>query len=428
MLTNKIQLKTLKASCPSCSTANLFPFEEAESCTVCSNCRSIYKPSEPLALRKNLLKEVKDLFLLPLGTTFQWNKESYTITGYVVKREKEDSAAVWIEYFLTHATLPNIYISCYNGHWTVITYLPDIVRPKGSVKNRYNMTYQKVEYDFQHHYTAQILDAQGCFNFPFYEDDENKVREFVNFDEVLIWEENKQDENLRFYKGIYLYANDLKKNLSPAVKMPKRIGYVAHQPFYFPLNPRSFRLMSILLVLCMAFGMVFWDTFFERKSINEGRLEVSTENPNTITSRPFTVAYDHSILNIEASVYNMANDWIYAEMALLNTQTGEERYFEMETEFYSGYEGGEHWSEGDKTINGNIQYVDAGTYVLEATPKQAVGSVPKTVQFRLTSQKGSWSIFWVLVGIIALINITLALIGDYFNHKKRGEEYDTFKQ
>lgn len=418
----------LKASCPSCSTANLFPFAEAESCTVCSNCRSIYRPSGLPAPPKYPLKAVKDLFLLALGTQLKWEAETYTITGYVVKREKEDRSAVWVEYFLTHASLPNLYLSYFDGHWSVIEFLPDIVRKKGSIQNKYNMTYQEVEYDFQHNYTVEILDAQGCFNFSFYTDGGNKVREYVDFDEILIWEENAGDENIRFYKGKYVYASELKSLLNPKVRLPKRIGYVAHQPFYFPLNPRSFHLMSLLLVLCMAFGMVFWNTFFEAESIEEGTLDVSTENTETMTSRPFSVKYDHSILNVEASVYGMSNDWVYAQMALVNTQTGEERYFEMETEYYSGYEGGEHWSEGDQIIDGNIQYVDAGTYVLEATPKQANGSVPKNMRFTLTSQKGSWSVFWTLVIVIGLINIALALLGDYFNHKKRGDEYDTFKQ
>lgn len=373
-----------------------------------------------------MLEEVKDLFLLALGTKFSWENETYTITGYVIKQEKDDSTAVWVEYFLTHDSLPNLYLSCFNGHWTVIKYLPDIVRKKGSIRNKYNMTYKKVEYDFQHKYVALILDAQGCFNFPFYEDERNSVREFVDADEVLIWEENQKEDDIRFYMGQYIFASKLSKLLDPAVKLPKRIGLVAHQPFYFPLSARSFRLTSILLIACMLLGMFSWESAFQREFIEQGRLVVSSDNPNAMTSEPFEIKYDRSILNVQASVYYMSNDWVYAELALINTKTGEERYFEMEAEYYFGYEDGESWSEGSSTTDGNLQYVDAGTYVLEATPKQAQFSANKVIQFTLISQKGSWSIFWFLTGLIVVINIALGIIGDYFNHKKRGEDYDTF--
>lgn len=417
----------IKSPCPSCSTPNPFPFEDPGSCTVCSGCRSVYSPSEPLVLRKNLLKEVKVQFLLPLGTKLRWQKETYDIRGYVIKQEKNDSTAIWVEYFLTHDALPNLYLSYFNGHWTVIEFLPDINRKKGSIKNLYSMSYKKVEYDYQHKYGVDILDAQGCFNFPFYEDDDNKVREYVNGDEVLIVEENAKDEQLRFYKGRYVYKNELKNLLEPRTDLPKRIGYVAHQPFYFPLYTRSFHYMSVLLIALMLLGMIAWDTFFEPIQVRNGDMTITTESPETFTSQPFTITYDRSILNVTASVSSMENDWVYSEMALINTKTGEERYFEMEAEYYSGYEGGEHWSEGSHIESGNIQYVDAGTYVLEVTPTQQIGSAGKLIRFTLISQKGSWSVFWVLTGVIVITNILLAIIGDYFNHKKRGEEYDTFK-
>ena len=413
-------MKIIKATCPSCSTSNLFPFEEIGSCTVCSGCRSVYNPSEPEVLRKNLLKETKDLFLLALETKLNWEGEIYSITGYVVKQEKEDPVAIWVEYFLTNPSLPNLYLSYFNGHWTLIEYLPEINRAKGSVRNIYNMTYQKVEYDFHHKYDVKILDAQGCFNFPFYEDDGNHVREYVNYDEVLIWEENREENNIRFYRGKYMFSVSLNRLLEPAVKLPKRIGYVAHQPFYFPVDGRSFRLMSLLLIGCMALGMMCWRAFFDSEQIHQGRLIVSSADPSTITSQPFEINYDHSLLNIKASVYNMNNDWVYSEMALINTKTGEERFFEMETEFYSGVEGGESWSEGDREINGNIQYLNKGTYVLEVTPRQQEYSVDKTILFELVSQKGSWSIFWVMTALIVIINIILGILGDYFRNKKFG--------
>lgn len=367
-------------------------------------------------------------FLLPLGLQIEWESEVYMITGYIVKREKADKNAEWIEYVLTHPSLLNLYLSYFEGHWTMIEFLPDVKRTKRSIKNQYNLTYKKVEYDYQHSYSIEIVDAQGSFNFRFYEDDDNRAREFVHYDSMMIWEENTKDPQIRFYRGKYLFPSELKKRIRSKISLPKTRGHVGHQPFYFPIDGKSFRWMSLLLIATMIVGMTFWQSFFPAIAIHDGQLEVQTDNPNTVSSAPFTVVYDNSILNVRTQVYNMSNDWVYSNLALINTKTGEERYFEMETEYYFGRTDGENWSEGDQDINGNIQYVDAGTYVLEATPQQAAGSVPKTIRFSLTAQKGSWSVFWFLVIVIVLINIVLGFIGDYFNHKKRGEDYDTVKK
>lgn len=424
----KLTLESLKSLCPNCSTNNNFPFSEAESCSVCTNCRSIYRNGDQFVLRKNLLKKQSIDFLLPLETSFQWEGEKYVISGYVIKREKEDKLAIWIEYFLTHPTLPNLYLIFFNGHWTVLKYLPEVKRTKKNVRNQFNVTYQKIEYDFQHNYTVEIIDAQGCFNFPFYEDNENKVREFVYYNQVLIWEENSKDPNLRFYLGEYMFSVDLEKCFEEKFDFPKRKGYVAHQPFYFPIDGKSFRWMSLLLIATMIVGMTFWQSFFPTQSIIDGHLSVQTNNSETITSDPFEIKYDNSILNIRAKADGLNNEWVYSDMALINTKTGEERYFDMELEYYFGQTDGENWSEGDTDINGNIQYVDAGTYVLEATPLQAAGIDSKRIDFYLTTQKGSWSVFWFLVIWIVVINVILGFWGDYFNHKKRGEEYDTFSK
>lgn len=418
-------MKINEKSCPNCETINLFPFEEAESCTVCSSCRTVYNSNGDL-LKKEYLEAQTDLFLLPLGTKFREENETYTVTGYVIKKEQFDAQAIWVEYFLTHESLPNLYLSYYNGHWTLLRFLPDLQWEKGSIHNRYNIAYKGISYELYHYYNIQILDAQGSFNFPFYEDDNNMVREFINWNEVFIWEENKRDKFINFYIGRYIFSSELAKQIEPKIKLPKRVGYASYQPFYFPFDIKSFRLMSILLIGVMVLCMFSWQAFFSPKYIKEGQFELNSAENTAVTSSPFEVKYDNSVLHVKASVFGLSNDWVYADLALINTKTGEERYFSMEAEYYYGYEGGESWSEGSNTESGNLQYVDAGTYVLEATPTQALGSNEKTIRFELVSQKGSWSIFWTLTLFIVVINLFFALLQDYFNHKKQGEDYDTF--
>jgi hypothetical protein len=90
-----------------------------------------------------------------------------------------------------------------------------------------------------------------------------------------------------------------------------------------------------------------------------------------IVTEAFTVA-GTGTSNLEFDLRApVQNEWVDLEATLVNDQTGEEYAFEVGVEYYSGYEGGESWSEGSRSESRFISALPAGRYHLNLFPSKA---------------------------------------------------------
>jgi hypothetical protein len=73
-------------------------------------------------------------------------------------------------------------------------------------------------------------------------------------------------------------------------------------------------------------------------------------------------------LEVEVSAPALSNNWMGISVDLVNEKTGEVIAVYGEPSYYSGVTDGESWSEGSHSATLQTETVEAGTYVLRATP------------------------------------------------------------
>lgn len=123
-------------------------------------------------------------------------------------------------------------------------------------------------------------------------------------------------------------------------------------------------------------------------------------------SEPFRIEGRTS--NVLASVSaNLNNQWLALELTLVNTQTG--RWYRRieELGFYHGVDGGESWSEGDRTPDVYFSSVPEGEYQLEVA---AFADQPQTVySLKIRRDVANTRYLWYVIATFAALPLLFAL-------------------
>ena len=98
------------------------------------------------------------------------------------------------------------------------------------------------------------------------------------------------------------------------------------------------------------------------------------------------------------------DDWAYLDIELVEKHSGKYTNFIVPVEYYSGYEDGEHWTEGDFENYAILSDVDKGDYVVNC---KAIGSSALPLDYKLTVVKNetvwrNFVLFVIIAGIYPL--------------------------
>jgi len=412
--------------CPKCAYSKPVFTSEAV-LHICPSCQAIFGENDKHGAWK-LEKEFAHFASeLPLGIQLKHNDLIYTVTGKLVNYEENDRKAIWSEYALTNPEAENIYLSCWNGHWSLVECIDDFENKWKPADQRKDLQLDDISYTYFHKYRIRIAYAEGEFNFDVFEDDKQDAFEYINPPLTIIVEYKKGAKKIQAFKSVYLFKGELKKKLSDRVSLENSSGIAGNQPFYLNLNPPTFLRGSVVLFFVMLLLQLLLPYISPAVLITRADYGlISQDSSRVYNFDSFLVPYDYALMNVTMRSSSLNNDWVAAEMTLVNDATAEERSFSMETERYSGFTDGESWSEGDYEAKGNINQVRKGKYHFEISPVHQMGSAPKDISIKAEVFKGSWSVFWVFTSLLLVFNIVIGIVHDYFEHSKWGEDYDTF--
>jgi hypothetical protein len=116
-------------------------------------------------------------------------------------------------------------------------------------------------------------------------------------------------------------------------------------------------------------------------------------------SPEFEIKHGNKNLEMTVSAPDLQNSWIGTDIALVNTETGTVWEDSAELSYYSGFEDGESWSEGDRDQNLWYSRMPAGKYVLRVEHvADTLGSSPPALHFKLVSDQPSAGYFLGALG------------------------------
>ncbi|MFD2245563.1 DUF4178 domain-containing protein [Pontibacter ruber] len=370
----------------------------------CSNCGHVLQwQNNQWAGIKNL-KQHKILPAIPVGSSGRIKGIVYKVVGFVLYQEAR-SQHRWREYVLFNPLHGYAFLSEYDGHWTYFTFITDL--PLKPTRDR-SMHYQGEKYKLFHRYGSKVLYAEGEFTWKILEN-ASHYTEFVA-PPYMLAQETSSDEAC-WMKGTYMEPGEVRETFGLTSSLPERIGVGAIEPFdkAFSFGKVS-QLGGIALVMLVVLQVFFMIVNRPQQLVEQSfdvpppKEEYGPVNLSAIPGPSFTLNSMTGTSNLEFELYApVDNEWFALGITLINTTTNEAYDFELGTEYYSGYTGGESWSEGSTTNDVDLSAMPDGTYRMILQPYKGILSKVNSFRIQVRKDVPLWSNFWIVLLLLAVV-------------------------
>lgn len=386
----------LNASCKQCKRPLVIRLHGLSRFVVCHGCgHAMHRDTATgyLTERRTYSSRKFDPYLEP-GDEGELFGRRYLVTGWVRKKEKGASYS-WVEYHLFNPVHGFAQLSVYEGHWTFHEQLKVYPRASGIEDI---LLYERNAYQKYNAYSCTVTEAAGEFSRDVNDDQRAKVKELIAPPYMLTREQDPDE--LAWYLGQYVEPDDLRKAFGKSRMPPPRHGVGAAQPMRLAIDKNILRTISIATVAVFIITQLFFWTFDAQYTIASHGLQVRMDGApgaQALETPSFELRSPYEAVELMVFPVGLENTWFSLSGALINEHTGETRSFDMDIEYYSGYEGGERWAEGSKNEGIVFSAMPAGTYHLELYP--AFDSARPVTMFsvELSGSPTLWSNMWLLL-------------------------------
>lgn len=400
----------------------------------CPSCGSTYQRVDGLFLQQqHIFHTVNDQQnYLQLMDEAVIHGYRYVLTGWMVRKET-GGPYYWREYHLFHPAKGYMVLSEYDGHWILLEQLK--IFPKDP-KKALSLLYDRKAYRLYNSYKAKVEFAAGEFCFDILGDTGTRIMEYVAPPFMISSE--RSDREMSWYAGYHVEPSDVKRIFRKKDNPPVRngVGAVQVQKSWVNMDLLKTLTVGYILLLLLTQMMMTWlcadTTVFEERvqveSATDWRNPVGTSDFTVVDSASQQVSSLHvpglseppvrpgsrqfvsrtfELLkggqNIEIiSSADLSNNWLELEIALVNESNGKVYNINQSIEYYSGYDGGERWSEGDRSDETLLSSIDPGKYHLEVLNYHAELYYPGEYSISVKRDVPMWSNFFValLAGLI----------------------------
>lgn len=384
---------------------------------VCS-CKRIYnnRPNE-LAYEGIFNTKKPQQPWIPLGSRGTLKGIKYQVVGYQVAKEK-GKIYKWREYVLFNPLNGYAFLSEYDGHWNFFRYVGNLQHNPLFEKN---IEYEGYHYMLFNKYKSESHFAIGEFPWDIL-GEQGQVWEYICPPYSL----NKlvSTSEISWMQGEYLLPEELQKVFGIQTPPPTRVGTGSTEPLSMSLpagKTGTAALVAFILLLALHIffvssskeGFVFKESFpLSAGSHGNGAEPVGAR---TIELKPDQFGNTNMEFILQAPVQN---SWFAIGVNLIHLQSGREYSFEMGVEYYSGYEGGESWSEGSKKEDKLLSSMPPGTYQMLIYPYLDSGNPIREFSLQIHKDLAVWSNFWIMSLLIWLVPFVQGIREYYFERSR----------
>lgn len=315
----------------------------------------------------------------------------FIIIGTVVWEDIEGYR--WTDLMLFSATHGYAWLTLNQGHLMFSHRTRDI--PNVNVWNlaaKYEFTAGPRSYKFFERYQAKIVYVAGELTWVAKKDDSSHLVEAVAPPYMYTVEYNGHE--IEYGLGEYLEDTEaVYKSFGITEKPAKPSSVHPAQPyrskFLKPLSKAALPFMAIAALLIA----VTW-LFFDGSEIYS--TQVNADDLRTGVRHTFTVTKPNRLLELTLET-QLRNAWGYFDINILQG-TNDVFSFGTGASFYEGYDGGEYWTEGDRTTHAYFQVPQAGEYTMNLKMSEGgVGEISTTLpdtSLRATLKQGYISTYY----------------------------------
>ncbi len=344
---------------------------------------------------------------IPLGTVLDWRGSRYEAVGCLRRAFPADGVTYeWTEYLLHDVEQGYLWISEYDGHFSLVRAAADDPLPIGSsLRSVPRVRYLGREFTHFQHCDAAVSWLVGEFYWRVGLGDQARVDDYVA--PPLILSSEATDNEITWSLGEYVEPEALWKALGLKGKPPRRAGLAANQPS--PHQGKPFALW----MLCFAFLGVAALMQFGFSLLGSGsppRAVSFVAAPGAVTRTVSPVLPLGGWLDGPVIVHSHAsstNAHFDLDYQLVETSSG--RAFHLVRQV--GTRGLGTSRSGDTDDVAEIESLPRGSYVLTIDARAQVTPDPKAPrlatdsvagQVRLYRQAPGWSNFALLAGFLML--------------------------
>jgi hypothetical protein len=320
---------------------------------------------------------------------------------------RADRWAKWSEYLLFNPWHGFTWLVTFNGHWSFVDRLTGI----GNL-NTHAVEYDGREYQLFARGAAAVSGVLGEFYWKVHRGEQAMLSDFIAPPHILSKEFYPDLHEFTWSHGTYVPHTEVAAAFG-LTNLVSPWGIYLNQPNPYAAKWESVKwpwflaTLAVLLLQLVFFAMsnqraiTAFNFVFDRAAAPAAPavpppqpLEATSpgEPPaNVLVSPHFTLDGDTSRVEIEGHA-GVDNNWLGADIDLVNAKTGEHYPAELEIEYYHGYDDGP-WSEGDTTGSVSIPAVPPGEYYLAVEPAADAAITKMPFQLKLTRGGLYWSNF-----------------------------------
>jgi hypothetical protein len=379
----------------------------ASEVVACASCGSVTDVTGTAGeiVQRNERSEREVELTIPLGTTGTWRGAKYEVVGALRREIVVDGAKYqWTEYLLHNLTAGYLWISEYEGHFSVIKAAAEIPKVKVGLMGRPEARYLGRTFRHFQRAKADVAWLAGEFNWRVKRGDRCVVNDYV--DPPLILSSESTDNEITWSLGEYVEPEALWKAFSLPGKPPSREGVAANQP-----SPHAGRSRPYWLVFA-AFVVVALAAQFGFMVLNSGprppavQFAVREGEAARTVSPVFELrgTFDGPV-TVRAST-NATRSWVALDLQLTEVGTG--RAWRLERQ--AGYRLIGSVLDGATDDVAEIASLPPGRYTLAidaragSSTAPAAGRAPATVTgvVHVRRPATGWSNFVLLAGFLLL--------------------------
>jgi transcription initiation factor TFIIIB Brf1 subunit/transcription initiation factor TFIIB len=410
---------TRALNCPNCGAGVEILDPEHALNVVCESCSSVLDAKSPsLAVLQTFKAKQKVKPRIPMGAKGTWKGDEYRVLGFQQRTIRvEGTDYSWREYLLFNPRQGYRYFTEYDGHWNDVIPLktiPEESRAGGRPVARLHRE------TFKHFQQAEARTSYVLGEFPWEVRFGDKVTtsDFVAPPRMLS-AETTEDETT-WSLGEYTTGDRVWKAFGLEGNPPAPKGVYANQP-----SPHRGKVGAYWKAFGVLMGL--WFVFLMGRFVAGGdplltesfRYAPGSEDLAVATTPPFELKGRSSALGVDVRT-DVSNNWVFFNYALLNQETGRAIEFGREVSYYYGRDGGESWTEGDRSDEVRVPSVPPGRYVLRIEPD---GPAPVSYTVKVRNDVPGLGFFLVALLVLALPPV-LALLGGAAFETSRWAESD----
>ena len=395
-------------SCPNCAGPMELRAPDKTERVTCPNCNSLLDVNQGELSFLKSLGEPTFQPLIPLGTVGEVPEGKMTVIGAMSRSVTIDGTQYfWSEYLLYNPQVGFRWLVNSDAHWNYVRAVP----PGEVTETEKRASYQGKSYKIFQDAPAQVESVIGEFYWKVEAGEKVRGVDYVaapymlskEVSTVYVTDQNDASKTRRatgeinWSLGTYIPVPQIEKSFSIS-NLPRPANVAPNQP-YKHWWVYKYWIAFILLVLGAAFL-----TFLLSGSTREVFSQSLTLQPlpnadgtQIFFSEPFELSGWRNIRITGESPVD--NTWVYLEGDLINEETGLVQSFPIDISYYSGVEGGEAWSEGERVDSAYTSSMPGGKYVLRLEGQWEKWQQPATVAVKIEQN------------VTRGFNILLALIG-----------------